>query len=306
MVDALTHRGASVCRFGSALRRSTTWSPPKMYNAAYVFGCWCVAAPLPALAQTPEHAAPELPNPDVPTAMELEVTPETNPSEVTTNATDSDQATGAVASEPHATALGASERTTDPVTTEPATTDPSTAKPGTTHVDETAQDTVPAEPGADAEESVSATARARPSSLSLSGKPSASSQRMFGTFEGTYGLGGVSVGTTFAPGGFVLGGELSLVRQTQEFYWVGGYVDATYDFARKQTRISVGPELGWSALGLDVGYLVVLDGETTRSGVTARPLVSIGYVTAYGRVSHLFDDRTWLEAGLLLKYPIEF
>jgi hypothetical protein len=33
----------------------------------------------------------------------------------------------------------------------------------------------------------------------------------------------------------------------------------------------------------------------------------MGFVSAYGRVSHLFGvSSTWLEAGLLAKYPFEF
>jgi hypothetical protein len=244
-----------------------------------VVGYLFAGAPLPAFARTQENAAPELPNPDVPAAMEVEVMSET-----------SDAPT-----DPEATAHGEEQREGET----------GEGNIGGAEAGETTLGATPSESGADEEESSAATST-RPTSLSLPTKRSATDQRMFGSFEGTYALGGVAVGTTFAPGGLVLGGELSIVRQTQEFYWVGGYVDATYDFSRKQTRVSVGPELGWSALGLDAGYLLVLDGETACNGVTARPLVSIGYVTAYGRVSHLFDDRTWLEAGLLLKYPVEF
>lgn len=152
-----------------------------------------------------------------------------------------------------------------------------------------------------------ATVAARPPSLSLPSRPPGGDQPMFGTFEGTYGLAGLTTGFSFDEGGFLLGGELSVVRQMQEFAWFGGYVDAVYDFQRKQTRLSIGPEFGWSALGLDAGYLVALDGDGAQSGITARPLISIGYITAFGRVSHLFEDeRTWVEAGLLLKYPVEF
>lgn len=146
----------------------------------------------------------------------------------------------------------------------------------------------------------------RPSSLSLPSKPSDSNQPLFGTFEGTYALAGLSTGITFAPAGFVVGAELSLVRQTQEFAWFGAYADGVYDFGREQWRLSIGPELGWSAFGLDAGYLLALDDAGAHNGLTARPLVSIGYVAAFGRVSHLFDvGQTWFEAGLLLKYPVE-
>lgn len=286
MVSAVTHLRALICKSGSGPRQVTALWPPKVCAAMLLavhaavhaaVGGVCVMVPRPALAQAPEHAAPELPNPDVPTAMELEATSETGDNELNATDLDATDADATDATDADATDATDPDAARDATSTELGPTDASEAK-----------------------------ATARPTSLSLPGKSAASNQRMFGSFEGTYGLGGVSIGTTFAPGGLVLGGELSVVRQTQEFYWFGGYVDSTYDFNRKQFRISVGPELGWSALGLDAGYLLVLDGETARSGVTARPLVSIGYVTAYGRVSHLFDDRTWLEAGLLLKYPVEF
>ncbi len=148
---------------------------------------------------------------------------------------------------------------------------------------------------------------ARPPSLSLPSKAPGPEQPMFGTFEGTYGLGGLTTGVSLDRAGFLLGGELSVVRQTREFFWFGGYLDGVYDFERKQTRLSVGPEFGWSAFGLDAGYLLALDGAGAHGGITARPLLSIGYVTVFGRVSHLLEaQQTWVEAGLLLKYPVEF
>lgn len=151
--------------------------------------------------------------------------------------------------------------------------------------------------------------RAKPSvgrSLSVGRSNTSEPQPMFGTFEGTYVLGGLASGVSFGPKGVYLGGELSVVRQFQEFAWLGAYVDGVYDFGRDQKRFSIGPEVGWSAFGLDGGYLLALDGAGAHSGVTVRPLISIGFVTAYGRVSHLFEPKhTWLEAGLLLKYPFE-
>lgn len=166
-----------------------------------------------------------------------------------------------------------------------------------------------AEHAGSGEGAAKAAPRAKPSvgrSLSVGRSNPSEPQPMFGTFEGTYVLGGLASGVSFGPRGFYLGGELSVVRQFQEFAWLGAYVDGVYDFGRDQTRLSVGPEVGWSALGLDGGYLLALDDAGAHSGVTARPLISIGFVTAYGRVSHLFEPKsTWLEAGLLLKYPFE-
>lgn len=132
-------------------------------------------------------------------------------------------------------------------------------------------------------------------------------QPMFGSFEGTYGLSGISTGFSFGPAGYYLGGELSVVRQFREFAWLGGYVDGVYDFGREQTRFSIGPEVGWSALGIDGGYLLAVDDVGTHSGVTVRPMLTMGFVSAFGRFSHLFEpSSSWLEAGLLVKYPLEF
>lgn len=155
--------------------------------------------------------------------------------------------------------------------------------------------------------------RPLPPSKSVSAKPSAATsgaepKRMFGTFEGTYGSSGLVSGFSFGPtGGFYIGGELSVVRQFQEFAWLGGYIDGVYDFGKDQTRLSIGPEFGWSALGVDGGYLLAVDTAGVHHGVTARPLLTMGFVSAYGRISHLFGvNSTWLEAGVLLKYPVEF
>ncbi len=204
-----------------------------------------------------------------------------------------------------------------PVTAQtPAPSEPEIGSPTETVPDapvaETAAPPTPEEERSDPAQDVpapreTAAGVSRPPSLSLPSKVPGPEQPLFGTFEGTYGLGGLTTGVSLDRGGFLLGGELSVVRQTQEFFWFGGYLDGVYDFERKQTRLSIGPEFGWSALGLDAGYLLALDGAGAHGGITARPLLSIGYVTVYGRVSHLFEaKRTWVEAGLLLKYPVEF
>lgn len=130
---------------------------------------------------------------------------------------------------------------------------------------------------------------------------------IFGSFQGTYLMIGPHLGVGLSTPGLLLGGEVSVVRQTTEFAWFGGYVDAVHDFARDQTRFSVGPEVGWSAFGLDAGYLLTSSSNGVFHGVTLRPLVSIGYVTLFGRLSkHVnVEGRLWGELGVLLKYPFE-
>src|SRR5690606_11263865 len=132
------------------------------------------------------------------------------------------------------------------------------------------------------------------------------SEEMFGTFQGTYLSVGPSVGLGFAPSALLLGGEVSLVRQTREFFWFGAYVDLVHDFGHDQTRLSVGPEFGWSALGLDVGYVVSLHGDGSAA-LSVRPMLTMGFVTVFGRVLHPVagEAATAIESGLLVKYPFE-
>lgn len=119
---------------------------------------------------------------------------------------------------------------------------------------------------------------------------------------------GANVGLGLSQSAFVLGGEVSVVRQTTEFVWFGAYVDGVRDFGRDQTRFSVGPEVGWSCLGLDAGYLLLSGANGVAHGITLRPLVSMGYVTLFGRFSKELtssNTKIWSELGLLLKYPYE-
>lgn len=131
---------------------------------------------------------------------------------------------------------------------------------------------------------------------------------IFGAFTGTYVMVGPHLGLGLGTAGLLLGGEVSVVHQTTEFAWFGAYVDAVHDFGRDHTRFSLGPELGWSAFGLDAGYLLSNSGNDLRHGVTLRPLVSIGYVTLFGRFSKHVNvgGRVWSELGVLLKYPFEW
>lgn len=120
-------------------------------------------------------------------------------------------------------------------------------------------------------------------------------------------MAGANVGLALSHSAMLLGAEASVVRQTTEFVWYGGYVDGVRDFGRDQTRFSIGPEVGWSAFGLDAGYLLLVTDGSVSHGITMRPLVSLGYVTLFGRFSKdlTAGGRVWSELGLLLKYPFE-
>lgn len=105
---------------------------------------------------------------------------------------------------------------------------------------------------------------------------------------------------------FVLGGELSFVNVSDAF-WMGAYLDTVHAFAVDETRLSLGPELGIRFLGLDGGYVASFGGEASpQHGVTVRPMLTFGIVTAYFRSTWLLGEHAdWLaELGVLLKAPI--
>lgn len=131
----------------------------------------------------------------------------------------------------------------------------------------------------------------------------------WGTLQGVYLMPGASVGARFAGedgAGLLLGGEVSLVSQNVNFFWFGAYVDGVYDFAAEGTRISLGPELGWSAFGLDAGYVFESGPGRQTHGVAVRPMLTIGLASLYVRgVQQFGDSDRFVELGLLFKYPVD-
>lgn len=108
------------------------------------------------------------------------------------------------------------------------------------------------------------------------------------------------------PAGVLLGGEISKAHLGRTF-WYGGYADALYDRDAARTRLSFGPEVGFGVVGLDGGPLVRIDEGGVRAGVTVRPVLSVGLVSAYVRFGWLPGDArqdTFVEAGVLLKVPL--
>lgn len=110
--------------------------------------------------------------------------------------------------------------------------------------------------------------------------------------------------------GVVLGGEVSAAYLSVRdlMWWAGAYADVLYDFGTEATRFSVGPEVGLSVFGLDVGYLGVVDDQDGyASGLQVRGVVTIGFMAVYGRWGHVFGDvgeHDFGEVGLLIKAPI--
>jgi hypothetical protein len=129
------------------------------------------------------------------------------------------------------------------------------------------------------------------------------------SYDGSYVMLGPSFSVLLDRGddaSFALGAEVSAVNVSDAF-WVGAYVDAAHAFSLDETRLSLGPELGVRFLGLDGGYLASFGREPSpQHGVTVRPMLTFGVVTAYFRSSWLLGAHAdWLgELGVLLKVPI--
>jgi len=123
---------------------------------------------------------------------------------------------------------------------------------------------------------------------------------------------GITMGGGIHPDdqhGFLLGAEVSgCYLSARSMLWAGAYVDGLYDFGPNAFRYSIGPEVGVSVLGLDFGYLGVVDDQDGyASGIQLRAIVSMGIFAAYGRWGHVFGDvseHDFGEVGVLIKVPI--
>ncbi len=122
-----------------------------------------------------------------------------------------------------------------------------------------------------------------------------------------YLMGGVTGGGSVLAddrSGFV-GGELSLVR-VRDLRWAGIYADAYYDFGIEGTYVTAGPELGISALGLDVGGALRFANGETEVGAAGRLVFSLGVFTLYGRYIYMSSDldEHVVQLGAMLKLPL--
>jgi hypothetical protein len=106
------------------------------------------------------------------------------------------------------------------------------------------------------------------------------------------------------------GGEISFLRVGKSMLYGGAYVDAGYYPKRHATRITSGPEIGFAALGVDGGALIMVDNRKLGVGYALRPFISIPYyitVNLFYRRSEYFIDGHWKkdnEIGFQLKVPL--
>jgi hypothetical protein len=127
---------------------------------------------------------------------------------------------------------------------------------------------------------------------------------------GWYGKAGGMLGTVLARDrgtGFVIGGVATLVHLDSDYRWYGAQVDLALDTngdAPMGGRWTIGPEAGTALFGALAGYYGEhVDGET-RHGVFGGVKVTIGFLAAYARVTHVVTsdtDPTAVDLGLQIK-----
>ncbi|MCP4136730.1 MAG: hypothetical protein GY754_37520 [bacterium] len=124
-------------------------------------------------------------------------------------------------------------------------------------------------------------------------------------FKGMWVLPGINIGGSTGTG-FHAGGEISVVNMyDNDLSWAGGYTD--FVVSKDQFRWSIGPEFGFTFVGLDLGFLGVVprDGDSNpRAGFTTRLNVTCGLAGVYARYNHVFNDESYFEGGVLLKFPV--
>jgi len=110
-------------------------------------------------------------------------------------------------------------------------------------------------------------------------------------------------------GRWLAGGEASVGRlnETKDGVpiWYGAYLDLLVDGRHDHGRVSLGAEVGYSVLALDLGPVLEI-GTDGVLAVRARGALSLGVVSLYlGPVIPLTGEgrSTWVELGVLLKFP---
>jgi hypothetical protein len=107
----------------------------------------------------------------------------------------------------------------------------------------------------------------------------------------------------------VLGVEASLVKlNARDLVWLGGYVDLVHSLPNRATRVSLGPEVGWGPVGLDIGAVGELSRGRFGGGVQVRGLLTVSYIAGYASFQGMYDAqlrgfRESAQVGLLLKLP---
>jgi hypothetical protein len=122
---------------------------------------------------------------------------------------------------------------------------------------------------------------------------------------------GVDLAYAWLPAGTtgaLLGGEASVayVDFSSTPHWYGAFVSGGYLTNTTAGRFSVGPEVGYAIFGLDGGFVDVVSSGKDYAGFTLRPMLTVGFLTLYGRWDHLVSGggTDMKQAGVLLKFPV--
>jgi hypothetical protein len=120
---------------------------------------------------------------------------------------------------------------------------------------------------------------------------------------------GADVGYAVLPNsspGALLGGEVSVAYfDTGGPSWYGAFASGGFITNANQGRFSVGPEVGFAIFGVDGGFLDVVTSGQNAAGFTLRPMLTLSFITLYGRWDHTFPGSVDAgQVGVLLKYPI--
>jgi len=109
----------------------------------------------------------------------------------------------------------------------------------------------------------------------------------------------------------LLGVEVSVVHLEMgggwlENRWFGLYSDVYWAGSHDEIRFSIGPEMGASFFGFDLGYMGVVsfDGGYTH-GITTRLLLTACAFSVYVRWNWIAHAKDSGELGVLLKYPFK-
>lgn len=114
--------------------------------------------------------------------------------------------------------------------------------------------------------------------------------------SGEYVLVGLDLGATWDDDfGGLFGIELSM-STLERGSWAGYFVSAAWDTALDVGRLTVGPEVGWGVVGLDLG--VSIDTEARVRG-RLRGVLTLALIGGY--VGTTIGPEARLEFGVLLK-----
>lgn len=107
------------------------------------------------------------------------------------------------------------------------------------------------------------------------------------------------------PSSLALGAEASLALfPFGHGNWAGVYTDVIHETKNELTRWSFGLEAGFVLVGVDGGVVMQVSDAGKAWGGVVRPMLTLAFVTLYGRFGFMKDAEDFREIGALFKFPI--